>query len=95
MTTGGFYRFDGPDGSYWVHMRGGRLPAACVARDPDKPTERCGRMSVALCDAPAGETLGGKPLTCNAPICERHRTSVGKNLDHCPRHVGNDRKGEP
>jgi hypothetical protein len=24
--------------------------------------------------------------TCDAPICDKHATSVGKNLDYCPDH---------
>lgn len=73
-----------------VCRRGGS-PLQCVAPrfEQDKPDwgEKCGRMSVALCDARAGETLGGKPLTCDAPMCEQHRTSIAPNVDHCPRHA--------
>lgn len=83
-----FYRMDFDGKPAIVHMNFGRRagPAPCVARD-EELGERCCRMSVALCDAPAGETLGGKPLTCDAPCCEKHRTRVGPNLDHCPRHA--------
>jgi hypothetical protein len=48
---------------------------------------RCGRASVALCDAPAGRDLSGTPLTCDAPLCEHHRTRGGTNIDYCPRHA--------
>lgn len=84
-----FYRIDLGEGrTATAHFNFGRKrgPAPCVAHD-DELGERCARMSVALCDAPAGETLGGTPLTCDAPICEKHRTRVGPNLDHCPRHA--------
>lgn len=87
----GIYR--SPDGGGWMHVNFGRKagPAPCVApRLPDdepKLGDRCGRLSVALCDHPAGEDLAGKPVTCDAPMCEHHRTAVGPNLDHCPRHA--------
>lgn len=79
-----FYRSE--DGQSWVHMRmSGPAPEACTAEKLAGDTERgghmCGRPSVALCDA----DVGGK--TCDAPMCEHHRLSVGKNLDHCPTHA--------
>lgn len=82
-----FYRMDFDGKPAWVHMNFGRraCPAPCVARD-EELQERCGRMSVALCDHPVGHTLGGNPLTCDAPMCDKHRASVGPNRDHCPRH---------
>lgn len=86
----GFYRFDKDDGtSWWAHVRLGKKPepVACVFRDFTTPDERCGRMSVALCDGPAGSTLGGAVLTCDAPMCEKHRTSIGPDRDLCPRCV--------
>jgi hypothetical protein len=43
------------------------------------------RMSVALCDFPVGKDLSRMTLTCDAPICAKHRTSVGPSRDHCPR----------
>jgi hypothetical protein len=85
-----FYWMDLPNGELaWVHMNFGRKagPAPCIARDDEHGGRKCGRMSVALCDAPAGETLGGKTLTCDAPLCAKHRTKVGPNRDACPRHV--------
>lgn len=84
-----FYRMDdGAGGTFAAHVNFGRKggPAPCVAHDVELD-ERCSRMSVALCDAPAGKTVAGRPLTCDAPICAKHRTSVGPNLDHCPRHA--------
>lgn len=82
-----FYRMDFDGKPAIVHINLGRraAPAPCVARDEDLG-ERCSRMSVALCDHPAGTDVTGKPLTCDAPICEKHRTRVGVNRDHCPRH---------
>lgn len=86
-----FYRTE--DGLGTVHINFGRKggPAPCVAVDGDLKVfpvpRRCNRMSVALCDFPVGETLGGTPLTCDAPMCRKHRTSVGPNVDHCPRHA--------
>ena len=86
-----FYRTE--DGRSSMHINFGRKsgPLACVAdrlpNDDPAISLRCCRMSVALCDHPAGQDLAGKPLTCDAPMCERHRTRVGPNLDHCPRHA--------
>lgn len=65
----------------------GRAPLPCLFPDPDTPTERCARMSERLCDGAAGEDLAGKPLTCDAPMCKHHRTSIGPNRDLCPRCV--------
>lgn len=66
-------------------------PASCRAprfeKDNPKHGEMCGRMSMVLCDGPAGETLGGKPLTCDMPLCKEHRTHVGPDRDLCPRCV--------
>ncbi len=87
-----FYRTE--DGQGTVHLNFGRRggPARCVA--PALPGDdlglgpKCARPSVALCDHPAGKDLGGRPLTCDAPVCDHHRTKVGQNLDRCPRHAG-------
>lgn len=90
----GWYR--SPDGQSAYHLCGGRgrrgngLPSACVAPalegDNLELGPKCARPSVALCDYPAGKDLRGTPLTCDAPMCEQHRTSVGPDRDHCPRH---------
>jgi len=71
-------------GTMLVHIKmRGRAPAGCVSPDFDHPGERCGRISVALCDEPLRHSAG----TCSAPICERHRTKIGPDRDLCPRHV--------
>jgi hypothetical protein len=83
------YRIDLGDGTTaFAHVNFGRRagPLPCVAFDEELKA-KCGRMSVALCDHPSGRTLGGKELTCDAPMCERHRTKVGRGVDHCPRHA--------
>lgn len=87
----GWYRTEDGQGTIHVHWsRGKGNPSSCVGPrlDSDDPKigVRCGRMSVALCDYPAG-TLNGKPVTCDAPLCGRHRTHVGANRDHCPIHA--------
>jgi hypothetical protein len=59
--------------------RGRRAPAPC---------RTCSAPSLYLCDAPLGEaTFGVDVRTCDAPMCEAHRTSVASNVDHCPLHV--------
>lgn len=45
----------------------------------------CGRPQVALCDHPVER--GGRRGTCDASMCEAHRTRVGPNRDHCPAHA--------
>ena len=85
-----FYRIDQADGTTaMVHMRlaARSTPTACKCDDFANANERCLRMVVALCDHPAGEDLAGNPVTCDRPMCERHRTGVGDDLDHCPRHA--------
>lgn len=91
-----FYRIEvGDRRSGHAHINFGRsknIPSACIAPalDYDDVTlfgGRCARMAVALCDAPAGKDLGGKPLTCSAPVCEHHRVKGGGNVDYCPRHA--------
>ena len=45
-------------------------------------------MASTLCDGPGGTDLGGRQVTCDMPICEKHATHVaGKDLDYCPRHA--------
>lgn len=62
-----------------AHLCGGR------GRRPKCSVPGCGRDQAALCDHPV-ERQGGKG-TCDASMCAAHRTSVGKNRDHCPAHV--------
>jgi hypothetical protein len=93
-----FYRDE--SGRSTLHINFGRRAGPAPCRGPlvlgDDPAigAHCGRISVALCDAPAGQTLDGKPVTCDMPMCERHRTNVGPNLDHCPRHAKQQRLPE-
>ena len=92
-----FYRINDPGlPLLTAHMNFGPKggPAACVFPDFDFPSQRCARMSEALCDGPAGVDLAGKPQTCDAPMCKFHRTNiepagdiVGGGKDLCPRCV--------
>jgi hypothetical protein len=86
------YRTD--DGQGWIHVnfgrKGGQLPCAAPALERDNRAlgDRCCRMGAKLCDAPAGQDLAGKALTCDMPICEAHAAHVhGQNIDYCPRHA--------
>jgi hypothetical protein len=38
-----------------------------------------------LCDFEVGKTLGGDPITCDAPVCAKCATRVG-DKDFCPKH---------
>lgn len=77
-----FYRVNG----VMVHMRGTKLPAACVARityeNPVVPSTRCCAISTFLCDF---ELEDGK--TCDAPLCPEHARQVGPDRHLCPRHA--------
>jgi hypothetical protein len=85
----GVYRTD--DGQGWMHIRARNAPGSCAS--PALPGDnleigpRCGRMAPYLCDATV-ETRGQKVTrTCDAPMCERHRTNVGPDRDLCPKHA--------
>ncbi len=90
-----FYRIDlGPNKSGFAHLNFGRKPGPrnCVAPalhfdDPTQFGGKCARAAVALCDATVGTDFNGKPATCDAPMCEQHRTHVGGDVDYCPRHL--------
>lgn len=86
-----FYRFDQPDGtSSWAHVLirpVNKAPLPCVFPDFENPHEHCARQAVALCDFPVGLVMAGAAVTCDRPMCARHRTRVGDNVDHCPNHV--------
>jgi hypothetical protein len=80
----GFYRFGDPGEDTVAHINTGRRASGEKCRMPkfekDDPQfgDLCGRMSVALCDAPG----------CDVPICKLHRTRHAKksNTDFCPDH---------
>jgi hypothetical protein len=79
-----FYRYGNPGEDTAAHLNFGRKagPARCVMprfeKDDPGIGQMCGRMSVALCDAPQ----------CDKPICDLHRTRHTKkaNTDFCPDH---------
>lgn len=81
----GFYRYGAPGEDTVAHINTGRRAsgAKCVMprfeKDNPRFGEICGRMSVALCDAPK----------CDVPICELHRTKhqTKHNTDFCPDHA--------
>jgi hypothetical protein len=41
-----------------------------------------------LCDFEVGRTLGGDPITCDAPVCVHCAKRVGPDKDFCPKHQG-------
>lgn len=93
-----FYRYGDPGQDGVAHFNFGRKPgpASCrCARDPkDDPRrgDNCGRMSVALCDAPGRPTYqgpGATATTCSRPVCELHRVKHRSkpNTDFCPEHA--------
>lgn len=84
-----FYRF-GKAG--FVHLKlsgkGARNPPKpCVGRiEIDGTPARCCAMSGFACDWPV---TGG---TCDAPLCEEHAVTVGKNRHYCPIHAAQHRE---
>jgi hypothetical protein len=80
---GGWFRSPGGGGT--VHLLGSKLPHQCAA--PALPGDnlavfggRCGRMASHLCDWPTGAG------TCDAAMCDAHRTNTGPDRDVCPEH---------
>lgn len=85
-----FFRVDSTDGtSHVVHVRLSKRDTldTCVFPDFDDPLQRCARLAVARCDFPVGKATADGGETCDRPMCRRHRTSVGPDRDHCPKHV--------
>lgn len=80
----GFYRFGDPGQDTIAHINTGRKSSGEKCREPrfekDDPElgSICGRMSIALCDAPG----------CDKPICRLHRTKheTKANVDFCTEH---------
>jgi hypothetical protein len=64
----------GPGVTGWVCRGRQPRPAGCSV-------PHCGRPHTVLCDFPM------KAKTCDAKLCDAHRTKVGPNLDHCPAHA--------
>ncbi len=80
----GFYRIGEPGEDIIAHINTGRRPSGqqcrCPRYEKDNPKlgDRCGRISVALCDH----------KFCDRPMCEFHRTAHPSkpNTDFCPQH---------
>jgi hypothetical protein len=74
-----------------IHFPGGGTGIVCTA---PMRRRRCGVDGChswwceVLCDWPVpGKGKGGKPKTCDRPVCEKHRVKLGPDLDHCWTHV--------
>jgi hypothetical protein len=82
----GFYRWGEPGYDTIAHINTGQKASGDKCRMPrfekDNPQfgDICGRMSVALCDAPG----------CDKPMCSMHRTrhTTKLNTDYCTEHAG-------
>lgn len=76
-----WYRINGMT----IHMRGTKLPPACVAKvgfsSQHAEATHCLAVSTHLCDWPVD---GGR--TCDLPLCDAHAREVGKNRHYCPDH---------
>lgn len=88
-----WYRSDDGQTVYHVLIRGKGAHQACrgpaLEGDNQAHGPQCGRPAPYLCDAPVDVTFGRKAQarTCDAPMCERHRTNVGPNRDLCWKHA--------
>ena len=84
-----FYRING----LMVHMRGTKLPPACVAKlgigGENKTLLYCLAMSGFYCDFPDG---GGH--TCDRPLCAAHAYQVSENRHYCPDHFAESTNGQ-
>lgn len=73
-----WYRINGMT----VHMRGTKLPPACVAQigisSLHAEATLCMSMSAYLCDGPIAS---GR--TCDKPLCAVHATEIGKDKHLC------------
>jgi hypothetical protein len=71
-----YFKF--PDGTVAIVKHApGRFPRCkfCHGSQPAK----------LLCDFEVGRTLGGDPITCDAPVCVECARRVGEK-DFCPKH---------
>lgn len=86
----GFYRIGEPGEDAVAHINTGRRPSGERCQMPrfenDNPQwgDVCGRISVALCDAPG----------CDKPICAKHRMKhpTKANTDFCSDHAPQAKK---
>ena len=70
-----------------VKLPGGGVAIACGrGRGSKRPCRWCDRQAPYLCDFPVRRA--GKATTCDAPICDTHRSPKGPETDHCPDHAG-------
>lgn len=60
---------------------GAVIMICCRGSKKSTPCFVCGRPSTSLCDYPIG-----KGKTCDRPLCNSCKTSIGPNLDVCSKH---------
>jgi hypothetical protein len=76
-----------PGGITAIMCSRGRRPKPCCV-------PFCGRESVALCDYQVERN--GKPATCDAPMCERHRHTIAQtdedSVDWCEGHFNHEQR---
>lgn len=77
-----FYRFGDFSGHIkMVNTKKRPAPLQCRAPHVWSGGNVCCAMSTRLCDASVGDGL------CSMPICDEHATSIGPELDLCPKHA--------
>lgn len=60
---------------------GNIISGIMCSRGKRKLCQYCGRPMTSMCDYPLPN---GK--TCDAPLCDKHKTTVGHDLDVCREH---------
>jgi len=73
-----------PDGTTAIVKHGARRLPRCKFC----PRSHDAAPATLLCDAVIGKTLGGDPITCDAPVCAKCARHVGPDKDFCPKHSG-------
>jgi ribonuclease HI len=65
-------------------VRIGDTTAIVCTRGARSRSCHCGLTATKLCDGRVPGATKGRTRRCDRPICDRHATRVGDNLDHCP-----------
>jgi len=74
-------------------LAGGGGGFICGSRQRAPKCRWCNETSTKLCDAavvgppPTPHDVAPPKDSCDAPMCDRHAATVGKNIHHCPDHA--------
>jgi hypothetical protein len=71
----------------FVKLPGGGTAIVKHSAPRRKRCRWCQQTAANLCDFEVGKTLGGAPITCDAPMCFEHSTDSSGNRHRCPTHA--------